>query len=319
MGGLFVQIHNSAFYFCLGLSFAATGLAQQPMERDDSMSGMSMPGMSMLNTTTRPMHTLSEQRDNSAPPKIEPAALPDGMTLDQALQHSAQERPADWPPAIMDDGLYAFMLVEQLEYRVPRDQTPNRIGWDAQGWIGRDLDKLWIKPEGEVNVEGQDQGETTTDVLYSRLVTPFWNLQGGIQYANQWSGGTYDDTWAGVIALQGIAPYQFDFDNSLYVSENGDVWFDVTVRYDLRITQRLVLEPRAEVTIYAQDNESQNIGAGPSDLALDLRLRYEIKREFAPYVGVRFHTLLGETSNLASAAGEDTQQFMFLAGLRFAF
>ena len=173
--------------------------------------------------------------------------------------------------------------------------------------------------EGEAVFEGDDEGETETDLLYSRLVTPFWNAQIGVQYANGWTRDDYEDRWSGVIGLQGMAPYMFEIDASLYVSEDGDATAEFEAEYDLRITQRLVLQPRAELAFAAQDIPERDIGAGITDAVADLRLRYEIKREFAPYIGVRYRTLVGETDNNAEAAGADSEQVFFMAGILFAF
>jgi copper resistance protein B len=193
------------------------------------------------------------------------------------------------------------------------------FGWSAQGWIGGDFDKFRWKSEGEAVFEGLDEGESGTDLLYSRLITPFWDFQVGAQYANEWTrNGDYEDTWSGAIGLQGLAPYMFELDNTLYVSEHGDVSLGLEAEYHVRIIQRLVLQPRIELSLYAQDIPEKGIGAGLSALSLDLRLRYEIKREFAPYVGIRFASLVGETGNLAEAAGQDANSVFYLAGLRVA-
>jgi copper resistance protein B len=256
---------------------------------------------------------------DSQPPRIESAALPEGRTLDDVLEYAARGKPDEFPDPIMDRKLRSFVLFEQLEYRVDAGRGPNQLGWENQGWVGYDFKKVWWKNEGEAAFDGPDEGETETDLLYSRLITPFWNLQFGAQYANEWDSGDYKDRWSGVIAFQGLVPYKFEFDNSLYISERGNVTFEVEVEYDVRLTQRLVLQPRAEVGLSFQDVPERMLGEGLTDAKLDLRLRYEIKREFAPYIGVRYRTLIGETANIARSAGIDANQFYFLVGLRFAF
>jgi copper resistance protein B len=276
----------------------------------------------MPNTKGRPTHGESAaQHDKSAPqaPAIEPA-IPEGMTLEEVFDLAESPPPSGFPQVLSDDKLYAFTLFEQLEYRVATDEdTSDHLGWEAQGWIGGDFHKFWWKNEGEGVFEGPDEWEMETDLLYSRLITPFWDIQIGVQYANEWREGDYKDRWSGVIALQGLAPYKFELDQSLYVSEDGDFTFEIEAEYDLRITQRLVLQPRAEIGIALQDVPERDLGAGVTDVKLDLRLRYEIKREFAPYVGVRSQFLVGETDNIAEAGGEDSEQLFFMAGVRFAF
>jgi copper resistance protein B len=167
--------------------------------------------------------------------------------------------------------------------------------------------------------EGADEGESETDLLYSQLVTPFWNLQTGIQYANGWEAGNYEDRWSAVAGIQGLAPYKFELDNALYLSDDGDVTFEFEGEYDLRITQRLVLQPRTELTLAARDIPERKLGAGLTAVTLDLRLRYEIEREFAPYAGIRYRTLAGETEDMAIAAGQESEFLYFMAGFRVAF
>lgn len=251
--------------------------------------------------------------------ETDPPAVPAGMTLDEVLELAAGPPPASYPAAVSDNAVYAFALFEQLEYRA-RSGGGDQLGWSAQGWIGRDFDKFRWKSEGYAVFAGTDEGEAATDLLYSRLVSPFWDLQIGARYANGWTGnGDYEDTWSGAIGLQGLAPYMFELDNTLYVSEHGDFSFGFEAEYHVRITQRLVLQPRTELSLYAQDIPGMGVGAGLSDLTLDLRLRYEIRREFAPYLGIRFEHLVGETGSLAEAAGLDASPVFYLAGLRVAF
>lgn len=276
----------------------------------------------MPSTADRPMHDESAAQHESSPPpspEIEPA-IPEGMTLEEVFDYAETPPPENYPHPVPDDELFVFTLFEQLEYRTAvDDDARDHLGWEAQGWIGGDYNKFWWKNEGEAVFEGPDEGETETDLLYSRLITPFWNFQAGAQYANEWNSDEYEDRWSGVIALQGLAPYKFELDNSLYISEDGDFTFAFEAEHNIRITQRLVLQPRAELGVAFQDIPERDLGAGFTDANLDLRLRYEIKREFAPYIGVRYQTLLGETDNIAEAAGRSSEQLFFLAGVRFAF
>jgi len=266
------------------------------------------------------MHQPSAQQQGDLPtPGINAPAIPEGMTLDEVLDYSASPPSSHFPELVPDDRLYAFTLFEQLEYRMATGNTPDHLGWKAQGWIGGDFNKFWWKNEGEAVFDGPNEGETETDLLYSRLITPFWNFQIGAQYANEWITNDYDDRWSGVIAFQGLAPYKFELDNSLYISEDGDVTFALEAEYDIRITQRLVLQPRTELGFAFQDIPERDLGAGMTDANLDLRLLYEITRKIAPYIGLRYRFLVGETGNIAEAAGVDSEELFFVAGFRFAF
>lgn len=272
-------------------------------------------------TEERPDHRESarEHEDQSPPPPEETPLLPEGMTLEEVLERAGNPPPPDYPDPVPDDARYLFTFFEQLELRLPDDDSPDRLGWEAQGWYGGTLHKFWWKNEGETVTEGPSFGETETDLLYSRLVTPFWSLQAGVQIAWEWEGDESEDLWSGVIALQGLAPYEFELDNSLYISEDGDLTLEIEAEYDLRVTQRWVLQPRAELGFAAQDVPERSLGAGMTDAALDLRSRYEFKRELAPYLGVRYRFLVGETEDLGEAAGEESEELELLAGLRFAF
>ena len=271
-------------------------------------------------TSDRPTHLESaRQHEGDSTPAMETPPMPEGMTLEDVFDYSETPPPPEYPQTIPDDRVYVFTLFDKLEYRMEADDEPDQLGWEAQGWIGRDYHKFWWKHEGEAVVEGTDEGESETDLLYSRLITPFWNFQVGVQYANEWAEGDYEGRWSGVVGVQGLAPYKFELDNSLYLSEEGDVTFAFEGEYDLRITQRLVLQPRAELALAAQDIPERNLGSGLTNVKLDLRLRYEIRREFAPYVGIRYHTLAGETEDIASTAGSESDFLYFMAGLRFAF
>jgi copper resistance protein B len=240
------------------------------------------------------------------------------MTLDEVLERADQPKPEDFPDPVADDELLAFLLVEQSEYRLGEGGVDG-LGWESDAWIGFDYDKLWWKSEGVSVFSGTDHGEALNDLLYSRLITPFWYAQVGVQYASEWEDHDYSDRWSGVIAVKGLAPGTFEVDTSLYVSGQADVTAQIEAEYDLRLTQRLVLQPRVELSFSAQDVPERDLGAGLTEAHLDLRLRYEIFRELAPYLGIRYGILVGETGNLAERNGEDDDAVSLLVGVRWAF
>lgn len=260
----------------------------------------------------------ARRHEDPSAQRPETPPLPEGMSLDEVLERAGAPPPPDYPDPVPDDVPRFFTLIEQLEYRV-QDQGPDELGWEAQGWLGYDYDRIWWKSEGENVFEGADEGESENDLLYARWITSFWNAQIGFQYANEWEGQDYRDRWSGALALQGLAPGRVEVDASLYISEDGDVTLEVEGEYNLRLTQRLVLQPRAELGFAAQDVSDRELGAGMTDANLDLRLRYEIRRELAPYIGARYRVLVGETRSRADADGRDEDLFFFVAGLRLAF
>lgn len=291
----------------LATSLALVLMALPAAARDDLPS-----------TAQRPDHQQSAREHEGDPEPPPPPPLPPDMTLDQVLDRAASSPPPSFPDPVMDDALRASLLVDQLEYRLG-ERGVNALGWETQAWLGYDFDKLWWKSEGENAFTGPDEGEAENDLLYSRLITPFWNAQLGAQYASEWEGTHYSDRWSGVVALQGLAPGMFELDTSLYLSENADLTADIEAEYDVRVTQRLVLQPRVEMGFAAQDVDERDLGAGLTDVDLDVRLRYELLRELAPYVGFRYRLLVGETGNIAERAGRDDATAHFLAGLRLAF
>lgn len=271
-------------------------------------------------------HGDSEHAEESPEtPEVEPqsrtpdAELPAGMTLDDVLARAEKPPPDDYPDAIPDDHLRAFLIVDQLEYRYDLQGEPDAVGTEFSAWFGGDFNRLWLKGEGEASWQGEEfEGESDVDLLYGRLIAPFWTAQAGVQYANVWGGENYRDFWAAALAIQGLAPGMFEVDASIYVTEKLNILATFEAEYDIRITQRLVLQPRTELRFSARDSDARGIGAGMNSVVVDLRLRYAFWREFAPYLGARFEALVFGTGDIAAAAGEDSSRFFVVGGVRFA-
>lgn len=215
--------------------------------------------------------------------------------------------------AELDDQIYTFFQLDQNEYR-RTSQGENVYAWDAQGWVGTDYDKLFLKSEGE-QVLGGDLEQAEVQLLYSRLISDFFDAQVGVRYDFR----PDPERAYGVIGLQGLAPQFFEVDAALFVSEKGDVSARFEAEYELLITQQLVLQPSAELDIAVQEVEELGIGSGPSGVELGLRLRYEITREFAPYIGVHYESDLFNTADLTRDEGEDVDAISVVAGLRLFF
>jgi copper resistance protein B len=186
--------------------------------------------------------------------------------------------------------------------------------WDGEGWFGGDIDRLVIKTEGEGAFrEGVDAAEV--QALYSRAIGPYFNLQAGVRHDFQ---PTPSRTYA-TVGFEGLAPYWFEVEGALFLSNKGDLLGRLEGYYDQRITQRLILQPRIELNLAAQDVPENRIGAGLTDAELGLRLRYEFSRKFAPYVGVSYEAKTGRTADYARADGKKATQTSFVAGIRFWF
>ncbi|MDT0635923.1 copper resistance protein B [Spectribacter hydrogenoxidans] len=218
--------------------------------------------------------------------------------------------PAEWPKITKDQKLFGFALIDRLEYGDP--EGTNNYLWDAQGWLGGDTNKFWWKTEGEGPTHGGGPEDTEFQALYNRMISPFFGAQAGIRYDTNPGA----DRAFGVLGIQGLAPYWFESDTAFFVSEDGDVSFRGEFEYELPLTQRLILQPRLELNASANDVPEYGLGQGLNDTEMGLRLRYEIRREFAPYIGVRYEALYGETEDIAERAGEATSSTNFVIGVR---
>lgn len=184
--------------------------------------------------------------------------------------------------------------------------------WDAQGWTGGDINRFWWKSEGE-GAFGDGLESAEVQALYSRAVLPFWDLQAGVRQDYRPDG---DDTTHLVLGLQGLAPYWFEVDAAAFLSTKGDLTARVEAEYDQRITQRLILQPRFEIDLAASEIPELEIGSGVSSLEAGLRLRYEIRKEFAPYVGVEWSRAFGGSRDFIEARGGDPEDTKLVIGLK---
>lgn len=216
--------------------------------------------------------------------------------------------PADWPMPVMDQQVVPYFLLDRFEYRQLKGE--NAQAWDAQAHIGTDYDKFWVKSEGEKAVGGRTE-QADLQLLYARLVSPFWYLQIGAR--NEARPGPARNY--GVLAVQGFAPYRFNVEGSLFV-RGGELAGRFEAEYDQKITQRLVLQPRAETNISTSSDRSRRLGGGFRDVELGLRLRYEIVREIAPYIGFNWERKLGRTASFAREDGDGVTSRGIVAGIR---
>lgn len=215
---------------------------------------------------------------------------------------------------IHDDRTYLHSWFEQLEGRLGggRDQ----FRWDGQAWFGDDSNRLWLKSEGRINEDGRGRvSDGQHEILYDRPFSRYFDWQAGVRMDLDSGPGR---TWA-AFGIQGLAPGWFEVTPTLYLRGNGHWAFRLDVSYDLRVTQRLVLQPMAEVNAYSKTDRGRGTGSGISDIDTGLRLRYEISREFAPYIGVAWQRRFGGTASLAREDGEDVSALRFVAGIRVWF
>jgi copper resistance protein B len=197
------------------------------------------------------------------------------------------------------------VIVDRLE--VGFDDGEEGWTWDVAGWTGGDINRFWWKSEGEGDFDGEVQA------LYSRAISPFWDVQAGVRQDFRENG---EDPTHLVLGLQGLAPYWWEVDAAAFLSTEGDLTARVEAEYDQRVTQRLILQPRVEVEASASDVPELGLGSGFTHVEAGVRLRYEIAKEFAPYVGVEWSRELGDTADFTRAAGGEPEHTRFVIGLK---
>jgi len=199
------------------------------------------------------------------------------------------------------------VMANLLEYRAR--SGGDGYHWDGEAWFGGDLNRLVLKSEGEGDRHGVEDGEV--QALYSRAVGLYTDLQVGVRQDLEPKSRTY-----ATVGFETLLPYWIEAGGALFASTKGDVLGRVEGSIDWRLTQRLILQPRAELNFAAQDVPETATGSGLSDGELGLRLRYEIRREFAPYVGVSWGRRFGHSADYARARGQDVSDTSFVVGLR---
>lgn len=264
-----------------------------------AMPGMAMPGM--------------EQTGTALPAGDAPAPKP-------PMDHYADR---DFPASEMDRARMAMMreqggqtlyqvMFNLAEYQARRGRDGYR--WDGEAFVGGDINRLWLKSEGEGALrDGVEAAEV--QALYSRAIGPYFNLQAGVRHDFQPSPTR---TYA-TVGFEGLAPYMFEVEGAVFLSDKGELLGRLEGYYDQRITQRLVLQPRVELNLSAQDVPEIRLGSGLTDAELGLRLRYEISRQFAPYIGVSYEAKTGRTADFARADSKGPTSTSLVAGVRFWF
>lgn len=271
-------------------------------------------------------HEASQQKPQPPPPPKQghpthnpgdPAPYPPGQPPPTGLPPVTDEdRKAAFPElhgqhTVHDDAVFSYVLFDQLEWQAGDGVTG--LSWDNKGWIGRDVNRFWFRTEGEAG-DG-DLSEAEAHALYGRAIARWWDLVVGVRQDVRPGPAR---TWAAV-GIQGLAPYWFEVEATAYVGESGRTHLRLESEYELLLTNRLVLQPLVEVDIYGKSDPERGLGAGLSSMNAGLRLRYEIRREFAPYVGVTWNRRFFDTADLAKAEGEGIGGARLALGVRVWF
>lgn len=216
---------------------------------------------------------------------------------------------------MMGGNTYSYIAFDELELATTPEARP--LVFDGEGWIGGDIHRLWLKAAGDQGTRaGFREGDFALQALYSRATTPFWNLQTGLRvdHSTEDSGETRPRLALGV---EGLAPYWFEVEAFLFVGQDGDVSASLEASYDLLLTQRLILEPEFEIGVGSRAIPAFGLGSGLTEGEAGLRIRYEFRREFAPYVGYSWERRFGDTAELARAAGGEVREGSWVAGVRW--
>lgn len=225
-----------------------------------------------------------------------------------------EDREAAFPEveghAVHDRAVNYFVLFDRLEWQ---SADGGRVSLDGRAWVGGDLSRLWVRFEGDGDDRGVGEGQT--QLLYGRHFARWWDVVAGIRQ-DVVPGPA--QTWA-AIGVQGLAPYWFEIEATAYVGAGGRTRARFEAEYDLLVTNRLVVQPVVEVELSGKADRDRGLDAGLNSTDAGIRIRYEFRREVAPYVGVAWKWKHGETGERAGAAGEDAGGARLVAGLRVWF
>jgi copper resistance protein B len=247
------------------------------------------------------MSIRAAQGGSPPPDARDPDAYSDGVDFTRG----------DARPKLADRSRFGSVLIDNLE--ATRVDGETVVPYDIEGWFGQTYDRAVLKAEGDF--EGGDLAEARTELLWGHAVAPYFDTQVGMRYD---SGRGPNRTWLAA-GIEGLAPYWFDLEVTGYVGESSRTALRVDASYEMLMTQRLILQPRLEANVYGKQDPERGLGSGLSDTTLALRLRYEVRRELAPYVGIEWVNRYGGTEDAARDAGEDPSDLRFLLGLRFWF
>lgn len=236
-----------------------------------------------------------------------------GLAVSTSLlpTESAAQRPgADMP--MMKPHLYTYVAFDELEWLATGDESV--VEYNGEAWIGGDFHRLWVKAAGEQSTS-ESHGDVELQGLYSRAITPFWNLQTGLRFDHRYGERTGASRAHVALGLEGLAPYWFEVEAFVFLSDDADASARLEASYETLLTQRLIVESEFETNVAFQDVPEFGLGSGFTDVELGARMRYEFVREFAPYVGYSWSRVLGATADLRRAVDAEVGGGALVLGL----
>jgi len=302
----FASLLAAALGFLLGDGIAVTVLAAQ---------------LSIESPMTPITSTMTDTIPNgkaSAGSTASKASLTNGPSAMQEGRLSKFTPPGDWPAPVNDQEHRLFTLVDVLEYRpgTGGSQGHDDYRWDVEGWYGGDYNRLWFKSEGQKDTAFKADYDVDFQLLYGRFIQKHYDFQIGPRVETQTFRGRNVTRGLGVIGIEGLVPYNYEFESALFIDQTGAVSARLSLTKDMLLTQRLILQTRFETNGAVQRVERFTTGSGLNNLEFGVRLRYEIRREFAPYVGISLDNSFGETATLVRQEGGNPSQIRFVVGVR---
>ena len=270
---------------------------QMPVANMDAHTDHVMPG-------TSGMQMSMPEEESPAPPAAfsDPEHAAD-LIFDSSVMAAAREE------LRINHGDYNGLFVMADRFEVQHRDRNELLLWDAQGWYGTDENRLWLQTEGEAS-NGDDELEL--QALWSHAFHPWFDFQSGLRV-------DFEDGFERshlVLGIQGLMPYRFEVDTALFLSDAGELSARIESEYDWWLTQRLILQPRIELNLSAQDIPEQSLGKGLGNMEAGLRLRYQIRREFAPYFGIEYSRKFGATADYTRRAGMKTSDWHAMLGVQ---
>ena len=247
-------------------------------------------------------HSTMDHGDQVAPSQQAVEPIPVLTDADRAAAF-----PPVHPHAMADNAVHSYLQLGRLERTA---DASGALAWQATGWLGTDLNRLWLRSEGE-RVDGRTD-HADVELLYGHSVAPWWDVVAGVRQDFAPGSG---QTWA-AFGVQGLAPYKFEVEATLYVASAGRTAARVEIAYEGLLSNRWILQPTLQATLYGQEDARRGVGSGLSSLEAGLRLRYEFHRQFAPYIGFSQVRTFGDTATLRREAGDSRTDSQFVVGLR---
>ena len=290
--------------FSLSLLSMAQAFAASDMQGMDHSRMADMQGMDHSQMTD--MQSMDDGMMQPAAPTESRTPIPALTDADRAAvftSHAGHQ--------VHDSAINTYFLADKLEWQDADDAST--LAWDLSGWIGGDIDRLWLRSEGERSNGKTEDAEI--QALWGHAISPWWDVVSGVR--QDFKPGA-PQTWA-AFGLQGMALYNFEAEATAFIGENGQSAVRLEGDYDILLTNRLILQPTAELNVYGKNDPQRGIGSGLANTEAGLRLRYEIRREFAPYIGVTWNRTYGHTADYAREEGEDRSEARLVLGVRLWF